>query len=445
MSNPRPTTVDLFAGAGGLSLGFEQAGFDTAAAIEIDPIHAAVHSFNFPLTTVIPSSVSKLGVDDLVAQARLSKRAVDVVFGGPPCQGFSMIGRRMLDDPRNRLVGDFVRVVTQLNASYFVFENVKGLTAGRHRRFLDELIREFDAAGYSVRLPWRVLNASDFGVPQSRERLFLIGARKGLVVPHYPRPTTSRDQGLLVDMVLPTPTCQDALEDLPNADEYEELLDGDVVRVGRVKAQSQYARQSRCDSSSAWRFGYRRSFSRLSLTSSARTRHSDISRSRFSRTAPGSVEPISRFFKLHPKGVSNTLRAGTDAARGAFTSPRPIHYQYPRCITVREMARLQGFPDWFRFHATKWHGARQVGNSVPPPLAYAVASEVAKAMGYSPAAPPNLLKLGDASLLTLDMARASAHWGVSKPSGKRDRRSGARKRRQVDIEREICRSQETDT
>src|ERR1035438_3384609 len=93
-------------------------------------------------------------------------------------------------------------------------------------------------------------------------------------------------------------------------------------------------------------------------------------------TLPEEVEPISRFYKLSPDGLSNTLRAGTDSSRGAFTSPRPIHYAYPRCITVREMARLHGFPDWFRFHQTKWHGARQIGNSVPPPLGRAVALQV---------------------------------------------------------------------
>src|SRR5690606_16025822 len=115
-------------------------------------------------------------------------------------------------------------------------------------------------------------------------------------------------------------------------------------------------------------------------------------------TPPGSVEPISRFFKLPADGVSNTLRAGTDGARGAFTSPRPIHYRYNRCVTVREMARLHGFPDWFRLHTTKWHGARQIGNAVPPPLARAIATQVMRALGVKPTRPTHPIALGDPRL-----------------------------------------------
>src|SRR5690606_34972430 len=117
-------------------------------------------------------------------------------------------------------------------------------------------------------------------------------------------------------------------------------------------------------------------------------------RRRFSETAEGEIEPISRLFKLPSTGVSNTLRAGTDGARGAFTSPRPIHFKFDRCITVREMARLHGFPDWFRFNATKWHGARQIGNAVPPPLARAVARQVIAALGFEPSRPSEAIALG---------------------------------------------------
>jgi DNA (cytosine-5)-methyltransferase 1 len=155
------------------------------------------------------------------------------------------------------------------------------------------------------------------------------------------------------------------------------------------------------------------------LTSSMRTDHTDISRRRFSLTEPGKVEPISRFFKLPPNGVSNTLRAGTDASRGAFTSPRPIHYTYARCITVREMARLHGFPDWFRFHETKWHGARQIGNAVPPPLARTIAAQVIKALGAKPTRPTVAVALGDPALLRLGMSQAAAYWAVANPIGRR--------------------------
>jgi DNA (cytosine-5)-methyltransferase 1 len=149
---------------------------------------------------------------------------------------------------------------------------------------------------------------------------------------------------------------------------------------------------------------------------------------------PGAVEPISRFFKLSPDGLSNTLRAGTDAARGAFTSPRPVHYKHARCVTVREMARLHGFPDWFRLHETKWHGARQIGNAVPPPLAKAVAEQVVAALGVVPRRPDKAIALGDPTLITMTVSQAADHFGVAAPSGKRDRKSGATKRKQADIE-----------
>src|SRR5207244_3649928 len=117
------------------------------------------------------------------------------------------------------------------------------------------------------------------------------------------------------------------------------------------------------------------------LSSRLPTSHTPLSQKRFQATAAGETEPVSRFLKLDPMGVCNTLRAGTGSDRGAFTSPRPIHPHSPRCITVREAARLHSYPDWFRFHATKWHGFRQVGNSVPPLLARAVAAELVRAMG----------------------------------------------------------------
>ena len=173
----RPIGIDLFAGAGGLSLGFEQAGFDVAAAVEIDPIHCAAHEFNFPNCAVICVDAAKTTGEKIREAARLNGTAIDAVFGGAPCQGFSLIGHRALDDPRNRLALEFMRLTVELEARYFVFENVKGLTIGKHSRILDELIEAFDAEDYNVVVPYSVLNAADFGVPQDRRRLFLMGAK----------------------------------------------------------------------------------------------------------------------------------------------------------------------------------------------------------------------------------------------------------------------------
>jgi DNA (cytosine-5)-methyltransferase 1 len=429
----RPVGVDLFAGAGGMSLGFEQAGFDVVAAVEIDPIHGCVHEFNFPQCSVIPKSVKDVTGDQIRATAGIEGK-VDVVFGGAPCQGFSMIGKRVLDDPRNSLVMDFVRLVSELDADYFVFENVKGLTVGKHRKFLEELIEAFDERGYSVHLPWLVLNAVSFGVPQDRKRLFLMGAKKGLELPTYPKARTFKAGQSAVADLPPGPTCKDALHDIPDAEKYRTLLQTDEVKTEAWGTPSSYAREMRCMNQAAWHYGHPRLWAPEWLTSSARTGHSEISQTRFEETEPGSVEPISRFFKLAPDGVSNTLRAGTDASRGAFTSPRPIHYRFPRCITVREMARLHGFPDWFRFHRTKWHGARQIGNAVPPPLARAVASSLITAMGISPRQIKDAVPLGHPALLSMDMSQAAFHLEIDVPIQKRDRKSGARKRTQLQTE-----------
>jgi DNA (cytosine-5)-methyltransferase 1 len=430
----RPIGIDLFAGAGGMSLGFEQAGFDVVAAVEIDAVHAAVHKYNFPKCAVLPRSVEGLSASAIRIAAGIGDRRVDVVFGGAPCQGFSMIGKRVLDDPRNSLVREFVRIVTDLDASYFVFENVKGLTVGRHRAFLEELIELFAAKGYDVQMPWRVLDASNFGVPQRRQRLILMGAKKGFVLPSYPVETSFAADARRPSQGAKGPTCRDALGDIPDAELFPVLKDTDEVATRKWGRPSAYAREMRCLDNDAWHYGYVRDWNPSVLTSSTRTGHTEISQRRFAATAPGKVEPISRFFKLHPDGLSNTLRAGTDGARGAFTSPRPIHYEYSRCVTVREMARLHGFPDWFRFNETKWHGARQIGNAVPPPLARAVAQELLRAAGFVPTKPSEVQQLGADVLLRMDVTSASAHFGVPAPNARRNTKSGATKRKQHEIE-----------
>lgn len=300
---------------------------------------------------------------------------------------------------------------------------------------LDELVEAFDTAGYAVRLPWQVLDAARYAVPQRRERLILIGAKKGTPLPEYPVATSNPADERKHFPGLPLgPTCKAALGDLPDADGFEGLMGGDWVESEAFGEPSEYAKEMRCLSDDAWHFGYMRQWDPRILTSSARTVHTEISRRRFAETETGDVEPISRFFKLPPEGLSNTLRAGTDGARGAFTSPRPIHYEYARCITVREMARLHGFPDWFRFHATKWHGAREIGNAVAPPLARAIAARVIKALGVQPERPAEAIELGDETLLSMEMSGAAEHFGVKAPSSKRDRKSGAKKRKQHDIE-----------
>lgn len=437
-SRRRPTAVDLFAGAGGLSLGAEQAGMDVLAAVEYDPICAAVHRFNFPRTEVVCADVAGLTAQKIKDAAEKGWKAheregdwdssLDVVIGGPPCQGFSLIGRRAFDDPRNQLVFGFARLVGALRPRYFVMENVPGLASVRagardtSPKLLDLLIEEFSSFGYKVLEP-QVLNAYNFGVPQDRKRLILIGWRQGQRKPKYPTPETrgrTRSGQPLsesppgVDRRKPLcPTVWDAIGDLPDLDEFEASAFSDEIALSDDElaslntAASRYARQLR-DLGRRTHRGYRRKWEAAIVTSSYRTSHVPPVRSRFERTSVGGVESVSRFFRLHGDGVSPTLRAGTHYDRGSFNAPRPIHPKYPRVISVREAARLHSFPDWFRFHWTKWHGFREVGNSLPPRVGRAVVAEITTALGTEPRRPSKTLECGDPALLYLENIPAAA-------------------------------------
>jgi DNA (cytosine-5)-methyltransferase 1 len=217
--------------------------------------------------------------------------------------------------------------------------------------------------------------------------------------PNYPAPHQRRI------------TVWDAIGDLPNADRFDALWVDDVVAV-EWETTSSYGRQLRGFDRDHQDYSYLRHFDPHSLTCSIRTRHNPSSQARFAATKQGKTEVISRFRRLDPNGLCNTLRAGTDSARGAHTSPRPIHPWLPRVITVREAARLHSYPDWFRLHATKWHGCRQIGNSVPPLLARALAGELLKAQAIQPSQPNKVIDRGQDRLLYLDMSNAARYFKV---------------------------------
>ncbi len=413
---PRPIAVDLFAGAGGMTLGFEEAGFDVLAAVEIDPIHCAAHEYNFPHCTVFCGDISQISGQAIRDNSPIKNQPIDVIFGGPPCQGFSLIGKRSLEDPRNALVFHFIRLVRELQPKYFVIENVKGMAIGKHQNFIAEVIDKFDSCGYEVEPQYRVLDAAFYGVPQKRERLFLLGSDRDLPLPNYPEPITypPNKKRLKKYQHLPeTPTVWDAIADLPKIENYPQLRDRDWVRA-KLGAPSPYAAILRGEIVPDDDFSYRRNCDRALLTCSLRTAHTQKSIARFRNTLPGKTEPVSRFRKLDKQGLCNTLRAGTPTSRGAFTSPRPIHPELPRCITVREAARLHSYPDWFRFHGTKWHGFRQVGNSVPPLLAKAIAAEIIQRLGVSPVKPDCTINCGNDRLLYFDMTAAAAYYKVDR-------------------------------
>jgi DNA (cytosine-5)-methyltransferase 1 len=411
----RPIAVDLFAGAGGMTLGFEQAGFDVLAAVEIDPIHCATHEYNFPFWTVLCRSVTDITGEEIRKLSAIGDRDIDVVFGGPPCQGFSLIGKRSLYDPRNSLVFHFLRLILELQPKFFVMENVKGMTIGKHRQFLQEIIDEFRKNNYEVEENYQVLNSAYYGVPQNRERLFLLGCRNNFQLPKYPQYLTAPKHqkiNISISFDLPkTPTVLDAIKDLPEVNNYSELKQKDWA-IAEYGKPNNYTINLRYLSFSQDDYSYQRKYDNRILTSSLRTKHTLESIQRFARTPQGKTEPISRFYKLSPDGLCNTLRAGTASNRGAFTSPRPIHPFTPRCITVREAARLHSYPDWLRFHVTKWHGFRQIGNSVPPLLAKAIASEIIKMLNVSPSKTEMIQDLGNENLLMFSMSQAAKYYGV---------------------------------
>lgn len=361
----RPIGVDLFCGAGGMSLGFEQAGFNVVAAVDSDDIHVQTHRKNFPHCRTITADLTLVTGDWLRSRTGLDGVCIDVLFGGTPCQGFSSGGRRRENDPRNELLWHFGRLALELEPRYFVIENVSGLLGKRAYSYLEQLLELVDQK-YDVVTPIAVLDASDFGVPQVRRRAFIFGYLKGLPRPRYPQPSENRHK----------PTVWDAIGDLPNADEFDYLLESDVFRGHLPPPHSDYARQMRggieCESGLIQQTRK----NGKDLTGFGRTLHRLEVIRRFAETEPGTPEPISRFFRLKKDGLSRTLRAGSGSDFGSYTAPRPIHPVHPRVITVREAARLHSFPDRFIFHPTKWHGFRQIGNSVPPLLAQAVAASL---------------------------------------------------------------------
>jgi DNA (cytosine-5)-methyltransferase 1 len=399
----RPIAIDLFAGAGGMTLGFEQAGFDVLAAVELDPIHASVHEYNFPFWTTICRSVSETSAQEIRELSNIGDRDIDVVFGGPPCQGFSLMGKRDLGDERNSLVFNFLRLVLDLQPKYFVMENVRGMTIGKHRQVLETIMAEFESHGYQVKQNPQVLNAAHYGVPQNRQRLFLLGCRQDLTLPHYPEAITHQKADLPQ-----APTVAEAIGDLPEANHYPELKLRDWV-VASYGEPSPYAHKLRTPSLVEDNYAYGRKYPAELLTCSRRTNHTAETIARFEQTIPGKSDRISHFYRLDLAGLCTTLRAGTASNHGAFTSPRPIHPLTPRCITVREAARLHSYPDWFMFHATKWHGFRQIGNSVPPLLAQAIAQEIVKALKLVPIKPPQQFNLVPTELLQFKMTQAEKY------------------------------------
>lgn len=355
------TAIDLFAGGGGFSLGAHEARFHVSHAVEIDRSIAAAYARNFPHTDVHVKDVNEESVI-----ARLTNSPVDLVFGGPPCQGFSQIGKRDILDVRNELLGRFLSVVEQILPRAFVVENVpEAFGEANKRSYASEL--EAIRKDYNVFGPL-FLTASDYGVPTRRRRGFLVGFRRDIQVNGFEvEPSSSL-----------TPTAREVVKGLYAASSPEAKIEGfglyhihgepresRLCDWNRPPVTSEYGATWAVD---RWREGL--------ITGCEATAHQPTTVARFAAVLPGKRDPVGRFQRIDGDGLCPTIRAGTGRERGSFQSVRPIHPTEPRVITVREAARFQGFPDWFLFDPTKWHSFRIIGNSVSPIVAREILSRI---------------------------------------------------------------------
>lgn len=332
MTQGAPIGIELFAGCGGLSTGFLDAGLHVAAGFEIDARAVDAYNYNHDYrgSRGFIADLNTATGPELLAMADVDR--CDFLIGGPPCQPFSIAGKRQgRRDLRSDLVGHFVRIVSELRPSVFLLENVPNLAAISGGEFLAELKSALRALGFTV--DHAVVSAADYGVPQNRKRLVILGLR-GLPSVRFPTSTHGTFDRPLV-------SASSAIGDLPDAGEFGET----------------------------------------GIYNHEPTVHSIDMVARLSALEPGKRERGSFHDRLHPERPSYTLRAGS----GNFSPLRPVHYQHHRVITVRESARLQGFSDDFRWpdRIPRLQQYRQVGNAVPPLMARAFAESLADQMQWS--------------------------------------------------------------
>ena len=345
----KPKVIDLFAGVGGLSLGFEKAGFDVVLANEYDSSIATAYQYNHKDTKMIVGDITSIDLNETFGKY-VGK--IDVIIGGPPCQGFSQKGqRKTINDERNFLFKYYVKVVDLVKPTYFVMENVPNLLTAEKGYFRKELVELFDTIGYKLNMG--VLNASDYGVPQNRRRAVIIGKYKKNA-PNLP---------VALHKVV---TIWDAISDLAFLNSGE----GTEEQEYRFPPQSDYERELRgkCNI----------------LHNHVATRHSAIVLKRLAMIPPNAgreVLPEDQLTKSIYSGTWTRLRKDEISVTitTRFDTPSSGKFTHPylnRAITVREAARIQSFPDDFVFIGNKGSQTKQVGNAVPPLLAKAIALSI---------------------------------------------------------------------
>jgi DNA (cytosine-5)-methyltransferase 1 len=365
----QPKTIDVFAGVGGLSLGAARAGFTVALAVETDKHALAAHRKNFPRVKHLASDVATLDGATLLQHAGIAMGELDGLIGGPPCQGFSVIGHRRVADDRNNLFRKFFELVAECRPKFFVAENVLGILDAQYAEIREDALG-LVSGDYTLLPPLR-LKASDFGAATSRERAFFIGYRANTVAPISASDfdamkvkravTVERALRGLPPRIYSSWLTEEQgwrnVEPLPKNNFTERIVNGIPLDIGDPEAIRRYREEA-------------------AVSGCLGTRHTPKVAARYARLKPGKKDKTSKAVRLRADGLCPTLRAGTDADRGSYQAVRPIHPTASRVITPREAARLQGFPDWFQFAPSKWHSFRQIGNSVSPFVAEAVLSVI---------------------------------------------------------------------
>lgn len=377
------TAVDLFSGAGGISLGLANAGFRVVLASDISPSCALTHKSNMPEIPFLLGDISDISGEQILEAAGLQRGELDLLIGGPPCQGYSILGAREADDPRNRLFDDFFRIAAAVQPKYLVIENVPGLATLHGGMFLPLIARGFQNLGY--RYTCAELLAAQYGVPQMRWRMFFIGVREdsGLPLPSFPAPTHGR-RGIGELVPNRSISSEDSAGFLTTFDAIGDLPEIPAGQLGKEYSQAPttpYQIAMRADA--------------IGLENHYSARMSSINLERFRHLRPGQDwRDLPR--NLLPEGMKRAaLKDHTRRFRRMkwdgvprsiitrFRDPKSGEYTHPtqdRTITIREAARIQGFPDWFRFEGPITSQYEQVGNAVPTLLAKAMGEQVRQAL-----------------------------------------------------------------
>lgn len=356
-----------------MSLGAARAGYSVLCAVENDPHAIEAHSLNFPNTNHINKDISCLNGRKIMAELNVGPEEIAGIIGGPPCQGFSIMGRGDITDPRNNLFVDFFRIVSEIKPKFFLAENVPGILNEKNRG-IREQAKAYVERFYKLLEPITVC-AKDYGVPTTRTRVFFIGFLEDEI------------DALRKNNFQPAPNVglvnvSQALRGLPTKIDAKWQTEVDGWRKVSVMHDGYFSFRLRGFVPNG--VGNQRALVRLRKESKVSgclgTRHSEVVSRRYAQIPHGKSDPISKSYRLDPNGFCPTIRAGTGSDRGSFQAVRPLHPFQARVITPREAARLQGFPDWYQFSPTKWHSFRQIGNSVSPIVAEQILSKIMKAI-----------------------------------------------------------------